>query len=129
MTVIRADTDDLTIRNFEWTITLGVRVKIVRNFVFSAVSSGHLAQRLSVKPALSGQGPSVLRPSGGQVGQLFAGFATLASAQLSAWHAAGTFVERAAWRARVHHGVRTERGRRYYRRRDGGVRQTRRSIK
>lgn len=91
-------------------------------FCFSVIPSGHLTQRLSVKPTLSGQRSGVLRPSGGQAGQLFTRFAALASAQLSTRHATGTLIEHATSRARVYHCVRAQRGRRHHRRWDGRVR-------
>lgn len=55
----------------------------------SVIPQGHPAQWFSAKSAVSGQGPCVLRPSSGQVGQLFAGHAAHAFAQLPARHAAG----------------------------------------
>lgn len=79
----------------------------------SAVPPGHPTQRFAVESTLARAGPCVLRPPGGQDGELFSGLAALAPAQLSARHAAGPVTERADTSARVHHRVRAQRGRRH----------------
>lgn len=116
------------------TVTVVGTTVITRNgldfllFFSSALPSGHLAQWVPVESVVVGQRPGALRPSGGQAGQLFTGLAAHATAQLFARHAAGTAAEHAAPRARVHHRVWAQRGRRHHRRRYRRFQQARHSI-
>lgn len=75
---------------FRWSLTA-----IVLS-VSSVVPPGDLAQRFPAESTVAGQRPGTLRASGGQAGQLFAGHAPHATAQLFARHATGQATEREA---------------------------------
>lgn len=92
-------------RKPELTESISLNTSVV--IVHSVVPPGHPAQWVASQSSVAGPRPGTLWASGCQVGQLFAGIAAPASAQLSAWRAARTTASHPAQCARVHHRVRT----------------------